>query len=322
MRRWFAPTALVFGIVLLMILSQPGCGTVPNYWKDAKKGQKHVLASFPPLYSMAHAVAGDDAYVLCLEAKKGPHEYTPVATEMRKVRDADLILANGLQLDDRIMDRLLAGASVPASRLVKVGDALPKEMLKEGKLHHGHKHGDYDPHVWLGPPQAIAMIRTIAANLAQVDPKNKAGYETRAEAFIKQLEDLAAHGRQLLKDKKNKRILSQHESLVYFAEAFRLEVVDSIQQMPGADADAAHLGALARECRDNKIQVIAVEPQYPKAQAEALQKQLKHHGLDVHLVEVDPIETAPVAPGNSNPDPGYYLAKMRQNIENLAKALP
>ena len=317
MRRWFSPVAFV----LLLTLFQPGCSHAPNYWKGAKPGQKKVLASFPPLYSIAHAVAGDDAYVLCLLTKQGPHDYQPAPTEMRKLRDANLILTNGLELDDRFMDRLLAGASVPAGRAVKVGDALPKEMLKEGTEHHGHKHGDYDPHVWLGPPQAIAMTRTIAAKLAEIDPKNKAGYEARAEAFVKELEKLTAYGKQQFQDKKHRNIITQHESLIYFADAFGLKVVDSIQVRPGDDADSARLSRIARACEEHDVRVIAVEPQYPKSQAEALQKQLQQKGLDVRLVEVDPIETAPVAPGANNPAPGYYLDQMRKNIKALAEAL-
>ena len=45
-------------------------------------------------------------------------------------------------------------------------------------------------------------------------------------------------------------------------------------------------------------------------------------GITVELVEVDPLETAPVADKNGNPDPAYYMKRMKENIDNLAKALP
>ena len=61
---------------------------------------------------------------------------------------------------------------------------------------------------------------------------------------------------------------------------------------------------------------------YSKSQPVLLQKQLKSKGLDVKLIEFDPLETAPLAKDSPNPDPGYYLQKMRENIEALAKALP
>ena len=68
--------------------------------------------------------------------------------------------------------------------------------------------------------------------------------------------------------------------------------------------------------------VIAAEPQYSKAGAEVLQKHLKTAGLSVTLAEVDPLETAPVAGKDGNPDPTYYMKRMKQNIDDLAKALP
>lgn len=315
MKRWFCLFAL--GIVSLA-----GCTATPSPWKNAPAGQKRVLASFPPIYSMAKAVAGDEAYVLCLLTTVGPHDYQPHPNEMRKLRDADVIFTNGLQLDDRFMDRLLAGASVQATRVTKLGNAIPKDQLKGGVEHNGHTHGDSDPHVWLGPPQAIEMTRALAARLIELDPAHKTGYETRAAAFVKELEALQAHGKQLLAGKKNRNLLTQHESLAYFAAAFDLNVVGSIQINPGDDADSVRLGILAKQCREQNVQVIAVEPQYARGQAKNLQQQLKQQGLTVNIIEIDPIETADLMDGGPNPDPNVYLTKMRQNIENLAKALP
>ena len=76
-----------------------------------------------------------------------------------------------------------------------------------------------------------------------------------------------------------------------------------------------------KTCKDHNVHVIAIEPQYSKAQAEALKNQLAKLGVTVELVEVDPLETAPAAANKLDPDPAYYVHKMRENIDNLAKAL-
>ena len=113
-----------------------------------------------------------------------------------------------------------------------------------------------------------------------------------------------------------------HQAFDYFAEEFGL-IPESIQMAPGADPDGARMAALLDLCRTEKIGVIAVEPQYSHAQAESLQRDLKTKGIDIKIVTLDPLETAPVAEGKNNPDPDYYLNKMRENIDTLAScALP
>ena len=76
-------------------------------------------------------------------------------------------------------------------------------------------------------------------------------------------------------------------------------------------------------CKAKKVSLIAVEPQYSKAQAEALQATLKREGIEVRIVTLDPLETADIPDGRRfNPDPAYYFKTMRQNIATLVKALP
>jgi ABC-type Zn uptake system ZnuABC Zn-binding protein ZnuA len=85
------------------------------------------------------------------------------------------------------------------------------------------------------------------------------------------------------------------------------------------EADARKMAELVKTCQEQKVSAICIEPQYSRKAAEALASQLQHLKADVRLVEVDPLETAP---GSPNPDPSYYLERMRQNIDQLAKALP
>ena len=84
----------------LLCLSPIACTPAPNYWKEAKPGQKKILVSFPPLYSITQAIAGEDAYVLCMLTSQGPHDYDGSPTDAYKVSKADLFIYNGLTLDD------------------------------------------------------------------------------------------------------------------------------------------------------------------------------------------------------------------------------
>ena len=168
------------------------------------------------------------------------------------------------------------------------------------------------------------MTDIIASKLAEIDAPNAEKYKSRAADFNKKLDDLKAYGDAAFKDKKNKKVITMHDSLKYFVKDFGLENIGAIQNQPGNDPDAKRIVDLIEQCKTNNVRVIAIEPQFQKAQAEVIRDAVKRHGIEVQIVTFDPIETAPISGkhGEFNPDPDYYLTKMRENIDNLAKAFP
>ncbi len=308
---------------IVLIFSGVSCRHAEDVWPNT--GKKRVLTSFPPIYCFTKNVAGENADVRCMLTLQGPHDFQPTSSDVELARRADLIFINGLGLDEWV-SKLLKGRK---GNIIELGEAIPDKQLrhlteKDSHAHdgHDHKHGEHDPHVWLGPPEAKIMVTAIAEHLAKLDPPNHKNYEERAAAYNKELDALLAYGKESLMDKKSRSIVATHDSLHYFAAAFGLKLVGFIQPKAGSEADAAKLEELVKLCKEQDVHVIAVEPQFAKGPAETLKRELANKGIHVELVEVDPLETAPAAAGKSDPDPAYYMQKMKSNIENLAKALP
>lgn len=307
-------------------LGLSGCSAGRDPWQD-RPGPK-VLAFFPPLYSLAAEVAGDDAQVLSLLTSKGPHDYDFQPADARKLRRADLFLTNGLDLDDLLTDRLAGSANNPKLKVVKLGKSVPEaDLLEAGACcckhgddgeHEHHHHGAHDPHVWLGIPEAMLMVETIRKELSAVDPEHAAGYAQRAAGLTERLKRLQADGQKALAGKKDKaRMLTHHDALRYFARSFGAEVVDAIE-MPGREPSGQRLADLVKLCKDKDVRLIAVEPQYPShTGAQTIQKELRRHSIDAEFVEIDTLETA--NPADLTPD--FYVRKMRANLDNLARAV-
>jgi zinc transport system substrate-binding protein len=320
-----------FGVVLALLAACvvfPGCGKHEDPWESVPGGPPRVLVSFTPLYCFTKAVAGDDVKVLSLLTTIGPHDHKPTADDALAARKADLFLVNGLDLDD-FVTRVANNSGNPNKDLIKkVGDAIPEDKLihteeedpkeKEKGKKHDHEHGEHDPHVWLGPDTAILMVKEICKLLQEKDPSRKKTYQDNADAYVKKIQQLHADGLKALKNVKNKKFVTNHESFRYFARAFGLTVLDSIQTQPGVTADAGQMAKLIKLCEDEKVRVIAVEPQYSRAGAEALRDNLKGKKLDVEIIELDPIETAA---DRASLTPNYYLEKMKANIDTLVKHL-
>ena len=153
------------------------------------------------------------------------------------------------------------------------------------------------------------------------DPEHAAGYEKRAADYIVKLKALKQYGADKFKDKTDKRLVSFHDSLAYFEEAYQLDVRGVLTKKAGQEPEAAEMTELIRLCtkKTAPTRVIATEPQYSRSNSgEQLRKELLNKGVaEPVLVEFDPLET--VKPEDLKPD--WYEAKMRENIDALAKAM-
>ncbi len=337
--RYWLVGIILFGFSLLVM---SGCSTHEDPWEHTEGDGPHVLVSFPPLYCFTKKVAGDHAKVLSLLTTMGPHDYNPSGRDAYKATGADVFLVNGLTLDDWV-SRVANSSGNRKYRkdkdafLVKMGNKLPPpkkgeeegqdspHLIKfshhhhEGESHH-HHHGEYDPHVWLGIEPAKFLVNEIKDKLSELAPQHKEVYAKNAKQYLKELDKLHKDGLEMLKDKKNRKLIATHDSLKYFARSFNLEVVDNIQPQAGVEASSQKLKELIDICEKENVRIITVEPQYSQATAETLQNQLQNKGVEVSLVEFDTLETVePKQFAELGRD--YYIVKMRENLKTLAKHL-
>ncbi len=323
----------------------PGCKRSTTAWQN-RGGPPRVVVTIPALDNFVRNVGGDHVGVVCLCTTQGQHHYQYNAQDAILLREADLFFAVGLSLDDKFADPIHIESHNPNLQYVKLGEKLRaddekrKEKLllrleephehgkeEEHEHEHEHQHGDYDPHIWLGIPQAIAMVEIIRDELKKIDPKNEADYDKNASKYIEKLKKLQDYGKDQLKDKKNRKIIAFHESLGYFAKSFDVEIVDVLELMPGSEASQKHLMKLVEECKEKDVRVIAVEPQYPQeSSAKQLLQAVKEKNKAIEPVVIDPLETTEKADLKEDEkelkSPDWYDKKMRENLQKLDKALP
>jgi len=310
-----------------------GCGSLPDGW-EGEPGPPRVLVSFPPLYSFVKNVGGDPVGVICLYTDTGPHEFQFNANDTIKLKRADLFLANGLTLDDHFTDKMVAGKKLRYRKLgEKLGDKKEGDLLKKGEEEdhqhgdgqHAHEHGVFDPHVWLGIPQAIAMVKRIRDELKEVDGGHANLYDKNAADYIARLKKLHDDGREKLKGfLKNVPVITFHESMGYFADSFGLNVIGSIEPQPGVEPSGRDIQQLLKTCAElpeqkKRLVIIAREPQYPEKSAAIVRDQLqdrKKTGVGkVVIVTIDPLETC----SHDDLSADWYVQMMQKNIESLAK---
>ena len=331
-RRSFVSLALVAVAGLAVLVS--GCLKTSTTEPWAPAGNKpKVLVSFAPLYSFAASVAGPDAEVKCLLTTTGPHTHGDATShQIELARGCDVFFINGLGLEDEgdgIVPKLQKVVANPKWNVVNLGSKINPKWLKEGAcLHdHGkaeeeHEHGT-DPHVWLSIKCAKVMVEGIRDELKRLDPAHADGYESRAAAYLKKLDQLEADGKAMLANKKEKSIISFHESLNYFAVTYGIEVAGVIEVIPGQEPSDKQMKSIIRKCSNpnHPVRVIAVEPQFPSRSSAAKIRDalrgLPDNPVEAEFAEVDPLETCDE--GNLSPD--LYEQVMKRNLKELARAL-
>lgn len=325
MQRITLPLRVAVAFCLTLLLG--GCGSSENGWPD-KPGPK-VAVSFPPLYSFALNVAGDEAAVRTIMTSHGPHHFDPKPSDHRLLHGADAFFINGLTLDEQTAKLMKNGSGNRDLRIINLGEKINQDDLEEGcDCHHegedGHTHThahSTDPHVWLALEMAELQVNGIRDGLKELAPDRAAGYDRRAAEYAAKLRALRDEGKAMFKDKKDRRFVTFHGSLAYFARSFDLDIAEVIQKTPGKEPTGKELQHIVDVCLEYKppVRVIAVEPQYTsQAAAKRILDELRQKGVaDAELVEIDPLETA----NEADLSAGWYEAKMRANIAALAKAL-
>lgn len=174
--------------------------------------------------------------------------------------------------------------------------------------HHGHAHGEYDPHVWLDPKLAIEQVENIRDGLIAADPEGEAEYTANAEAFIAELEALDAEITEKLAPFEGQTFVVFHDFAGYFAESYGLES-ETLVGIPEDSPSPEDVKRVMETVKAEGLKTVLTEPQVGGESFDAIASD-----LDISVSVFDPLET-----GDAEAvQPEYYLTIMRQNADNLA----
>ncbi len=319
--RWIALGVLAVAVVAIPFV---GCKVNTPVPPTGSPDGVKVAVTFPALYSLAANVVGDTGSVTSVKSTQGAHGSEVTRTELDAVGAADLLFVNGLGLDDEFAKKLAASSPNKNLKVVKVGDQLKHKYLLHGTgctceddAHKPEEDEDaHDPHVWMGLDRAVPMVDTICKELSDKYPQHKDTFYANAEAYKTKLKAIKAEGDAALAgtDKKDRKIVTAHGSMAYFADTFKITVVDTIQKSAGREPSKKQLDELVEKCKKDGVKVIASEPQFSKlGGVKTLADELKRLGITVTVIELDNLESAPAADLKAD----WYETKMRANIAAL-----
>lgn len=173
-------------------------------------------------------------------------------------------------------------------------EAGQRKNSAEHEEHHDHKaDGAEDPHVWLSPMLVRDMLPLMAKELGKLQPEHATEFRANAEKFAAELEELDERlaGRFEEFSREKRVFLTFHPSWRYFAHNYGL--TELAIEMEGKEPGPQGMKAVINVARTYGIRTIFVEPQFPKAAAQAIAA-----NIGAKVVEVDPL--AENLPGTYN----------------------
>ena len=227
----------------------------------------HIIASLPALGQIAQGVAGEFAEVKVLaHAGQDPHFVPPKPTLARHLAHADLLIAAGLGLEIGWLPPLIEASRNEVLRThsqnyVDGTDVLTKVLGKpQGKITRalGDIHPEGNPHWWMDPLNGVRLAQVIAERLSILDPKHATNYRQHAETFAAQIKARMPTWNVAMQ--KISPFVSYHDSYLYLAQRFSLQVTGFVEPKPGIEPSTSHLDALVNKIRGNKVTTVWFEP--------------------------------------------------------------
>lgn len=302
-RRWTRLTATLFGTAVtasVLAACAPTAGDRPL-----------VVVSTNILGDVVTEIVGGEAEVLTLmRPNADPHSFEISAREAARLRDADLVVSNGLGLEEGLQQHLDAAVAGGVDAFV-AGDVVA--VLDYA----GEASGIPDPHLWTDPARMIDVVDALGPRLAALPGVNPDIVGERVDAYRAELtrldDDMTAAFAALPPHRR--ALVTNHHVFGYLADRYDFIVVGAA--IPGgttlAAPSASDLASLVGAIEAHGVPAVFAESSSPDRLMRALAEE-----ADVH---VDVIELFTESLTEADGGAPNYLTMMRENTRRIATGL-
>lgn len=302
-----------------------------------------VVATTSILADITANVVGDLARVeVIMDIDTDPHDFEPSARQVALLRDADVVVANGLDLEEGLVATLQAAADDGVTVLEVAPQVNPlarsDEPLLDNHSHEGdsdghlddghlddkphgeeagHEHGDEDPHFWMDPTRVALAAEVIASTVAANTTIDPDALEANTEAYTAELGELDAElAAQFATIAPEQRLLvTNHDAFGYLAERYGFTIVGTVIPTGSelAEPSASALAELAGLITELGVPAIFTENTSSPDLAETLAAEVGS------AVSVVPLYSDSL--GAPDSEAATYVMLMRTNGQRIADAL-
>ena len=276
-KKWFIAglCAIVLGTALFWKTGVP--------FLVGAQSKPTIVVTVAPQAAFVQALAGELVNVVTVLPPGANHEtFSLPPQDMERISAANLYLALGLPPERAgILPKV-----AELNRNLRMID-VQNEVAKTYPPRY-FAPDDQDPHIWLSPKRAIAMVQLTARELASLDPANRETYTNNAQRFIARIEAADQEIRAALQSMSNRTFIVYHPAFGYFAEDYNLNMVALEEE--GKEADPRRMRDIIDMAREKGIKIIFYQEDIDGRQSRTFAEELGGRAEKVSPMATDYVE--------------------------------
>lgn len=287
-------------------------------WHDALTGgpdKLDVATTVAPISSIARNVGGDRIRLRgIIPDATNSHTFEPAPSDAQALAKADLIVVNGLHLEQPTLD--LAEASRRADAQVRM---LGDNTITRGEwlfdFSFPESEGDPNPHLWMNVTYALRYAELLRDWFSELDPPNATAYAANFTAYKSRLDQLDGLIRQGVATvpEANRKLLTYHDSWAYWAREYGFKVIGAIQASDFSDPSPQEVANLIDQIKAEKVPAVFGSEVFPSPILEQIAKESGAKFIDA-LRDDEP-------PGDQNAPEHTYPGMLKKDMEIMIGAL-
>jgi manganese/iron transport system substrate-binding protein len=287
-------------------------------WYDELTGEPDLLdvaTTVAPISSIARNIGGTRIRLHgIVPDATNSHTFEPSPSDSATLSRADLIIVNGLHLEEPTLD-LAEASKRPGTPIVQLGDATITEDEWLFDFSFPESEGDPNPHLWMNVPYAREYAQLIRDAFSEADPPNADYYALNFDRFAAALDDLDARIRAAVPTvpEEARKLLTYHDSWAYWAREYGFEVVGAVQASDFSDPSPRDVASLIDQLRDERVPAVFGSEVFPSAVLEQIARESGATFVD-ELRDDEP-------PGEPRSPEHTYLGMLRKDMMVMLDAL-
>ncbi len=308
----FAFVALASALVGLLIAA---CGDGDSDEAGGDGEPIRVVTTVAPLRNIIENVGGDRVTVTAIVPEgTNSHTFEPAPSVARDVAEADLIIANGLNLELPTLELAEANRR-DGVEILLLGEATvtPEEYVYDFSF--PRDGGDPNPHLWTDPVLAGEYAAHVRDALGRLDADNASYYAANTDAFVERLTALDAVIKEAVATvpEAHRVLLTYHDSFPYFGPRYGFTIIGAIQPSDFSEPSPREVAELIEQIREAGVPAIFGSEVFPSEVLETIATEAG--AVQVGSLRDDDLPGEPGEAGNT------YVAMMVENVRTIVTSL-
>ena len=308
----FAFVAVASAIVGVLVAA---CGGGTDEAGGNGEDPIRVATTVAPLRNIIENVGGDRVAVTAIVPEgTNSHTFEPSPSVARDVAEADLIVANGLNLELPTLELAEANRR-DGVEILLLGEATvtPEQYVYDFSF--PLDGGDPNPHLWTDPVLAGEYAAHVRDALGRIDGDNASYYAANTDAFVQRLTALDAVIKEAIATvpEAHRVLLTYHDSFPYFGPRYGFTIIGAIQPSDFSEPSPREVAELIEQIRAAGVPAIFGSEVFPSEVLETIADEAG--AVQVGSLRDDDLPGEPGEAGNT------YVAMMVENVRTIVTSL-